>query len=457
MRRSTATSWRLSLRPSDISNKGSLLVCDMRINLPVLLMWLFAIHLAGGCLRYRSVAAANVKDVGSIVHTRYKYRPSWSHDKERNGNGDVLRERMKQYQPEVFADEGIPFTISDRCESYENWGCWKIDRFKNPMEFGSKRTVYAFTFSLVPLFNGTEFIGSEEIRVLNNQDTLTSFRMYTRQDNAFSFLTPLPFLLYGDFPDMKGCGNGVVRSKNGYEFTSSEYKFEHSHPEGDEVLAYALAVKLKELEDMGKITYATFQSAAYMRTQRAETIANSISRKKTSTNPLGSVSVTSSQIQRPLYKIISLCRDESCDFAYAFVLELNGEPSIQTFFGIQGIFAHEVRNAYKMEYPNADVSTLRIAVQPQLVSGRIQGRAVVLTIVPVSLSYDVTTRRGRLSVKFNAGQMAEARAWIRKNIKTLARDKNIALVTGQLPPAATYYSLGEKIDGDVMEVEFKTE
>ena len=53
--------------------------------------------------------------------------------------------------------------------------------------------------------------------------------------------------------------------------------------------------------------------------------------------------------------------------------------------------------------------------------------------------------------------MDEARAWIRKNIETLARDKNIALTTGQLPPEATYYSLGEKIVGNVMEIEFRTE
>lgn len=43
------------------------------------------------------------------------------------------------------------------------------------------------------------------------------------------------------------------------------------------------------------------------------------------------------------------------------------------------------------------------------------------------------------------------------NIICLVRDKNIALTTGQLPPAATYYSLGEKVDGNVMEIEFKTE
>ena len=210
----------------------------------------------------------------------------------------------------------------------------------------------------------------------------------------------------------------------------------------NKVTAYAVALKLKELEASGMID-------SILQAHRRQIIVQQTAAQTVQT-------MSTHCPQKPPYKIISLCRDASCDFAYAFVLELNGEPSIQTFFGIQGIFAHEVRNAYKMEYPNADVSTLRIAVQPQQVSGRIQGRAAVLTIVPVSLSYDANTRQGRLSVRFNVGQMEEARAWIRKNIETLARDKNIALVAGQLPPAATYYSLGEKIDGDVMEIELKT-
>ena len=87
----------------------------------------------------------------------------------------------------------------------------------------------------------------------------------------------------------------------------------------------------------------------------------------------------------------------------------------------------------------------------------ITGRVVVLAIEPESLSYDPVRRRGKISVRFNSGQYEEARTWAKKNIKTLARDKNIALTTGQQPPEATYYSLGEKVEGNVMEIEFKTE
>ena len=90
--------------------------------------------------------------------------------------------------------------------------------------------------------------------------------------------------------------------------------------------------------------------------------------------------------------------------------------------------------------------------------GRIEGRAVVLTISVASLTYDPNTRTGRLAVKVNANQYEEARKWIRKNIETLARDKNIALTTGEIPPAAKFYLGREELkDGNVLEIEFKTE
>ena len=117
-----------------------------------------------------------------------------------------------------------------------------------------------------------------------------------------------------------------------------------------------------------------------------------------------------------------------------------------------------VKEDYLDSYPTADSKALKVAFSDLKIEGRlVGGRASVLAIAPVSLSYDVHTRRGKLAVKFNAGQAGEAQAWIRRNIKTMARDKNIALTTGQMPPEASYKLLGEKIVGNVMEVEFKTE
>ena len=94
----------------------------------------------------------------------------------------------------------------------------------------------------------------------------------------------------------------------------------------------------------------------------------------------------------------------------------------------------------------------------ELDNGKITGHAVVLLITVTSLTYDPNTRTGKLAVKVNANQYEEARKWIRKNVETLARDKNIALTTGEIPPAAKFYLGREELkDGNVLEIEFKTE
>ena len=98
------------------------------------------------------------------------------------------------------------------------------------------------------------------------------------------------------------------------------------------------------------------------------------------------------------------------------------------------------------------------SVRNYCAEGRVEGRAVVLSVSVVSLKYDPNTRKGILAAKVGANQYEDARNWIRKNIETLARDKNIALTTGEIPPAAKFYLGREELkDGNVLEIEFKTE
>ena len=163
------------------------------------------------------------------------------------------------------------------------------------------------------------------------------------------------------------------------------------------------------------------------------------------------------EVQTPKYSLESLKWDKENDYACSFVVQISGACSLDTFFEVQESVERKIRDGYCSQHRNANRESLVVDVRPNLEDGQITGRAAVLTISIASGDYDPNTRRGKLAVKFNDGQTEEARAWIRKNIETLARDKNIALTTGQLPPAATYYSLGEKIDGNVMEIEFKTE
>ena len=76
----------------------------------------------------------------------------------------------------------------------------------------------------------------------------------------------------------------------------------------------------------------------------------------------------------------------------------------------------------------------------------------------LSLTYDPKTRKGVMSVRIEANKYEEARAYIRKNIATLARDANVALKTDTLPPESHFYLGREEIkNGNILEIEFETE
>ncbi len=105
-----------------------------------------------------------------------------------------------------------------------------------------------------------------------------------------------------------------------------------------------------------------------------------------------------------------------------------------------------------------DVASLEVSFSGFKRDGlRLSGRAAVLTLKPISLDYNAHTRSGKLTVHFTVGQESEAKVWIRRNIKRLVRDKNIALTTGTLPPEAGYQVIEEKTEGNVMAIEFKSE
>ena len=162
----------------------------------------------------------------------------------------------------------------------------------------------------------------------------------------------------------------------------------------------------------------------------------------------------------PIYNILSCEREAGNDFAYSFTLELVGkDKSLRTFRHVQKEFRQAIKDDYVESFSGVNKNSLYVEFPEfKLNDGKIAGRAVVLTISVASLAYDPNTRTGKLAVKVNANQYEEARKWVRKNIETLARDKNIALVTGEIPPAAKFYLGREELkDGNILEIEFGTE
>ncbi|MGN0854687.1 MAG: hypothetical protein ACI4R9_04100 [Kiritimatiellia bacterium] len=161
------------------------------------------------------------------------------------------------------------------------------------------------------------------------------------------------------------------------------------------------------------------------------------------------------------YRIVSCERESGKDFSYRFVLEIKDDSNdpLRMFRTIQKNFRAAIKEDYAESFSNIKTDSLFVDFpEYRQNNNRIEGRAVVLTIAVSSLAYDPNTRKGKLAVKVNANQYEEARKWIRKNIETLARDKNIALTTGEIPPAAKFYLGREELrDGNVLEIEFETE
>ena len=427
---------------------------------------------AAGCWHARNFATSDAKDYGQHLRTRYRY---WVV----HGNKE-FSEKFERLNPDVFSQDGIPIAIRtyQGVSPSRSWSYLDGDDFFlfDLLYFCCWLGTGGIVFPLH--MRGNEQTLEYSIDVLGTNASNAKVRVFEQNDKIAG--TIVPCLCYHGSPAPDSFSHGRSFETHEYRFgNGSDAKSNFST-----ALAYGVASKLKELEEGGIINECIANNATNVRknidSQRRHheeevkkrqeedrrrkeheawqrQIAAERKQRESKIQQTLQRPDVSPQSAQPPYRIVHLERDGSSDFAYRFALVLNGEPSIQTFFGIQKVFADEVRSAYHLEYPNADLHSLRIAVQPRLVNGQIEGRASVLTINPVSLSYDPNTRRGKLAVKFNAGQAEEARAWIRKNIETLARDKNIALTAGQLPPAATYYSLGEKIDGNVMEIEFKTE
>ena len=411
--------------------------------------------MVAGCVSERMDIWADVKDMGPDIRTRHRYKLAgykWKCPDEirayfqNPGLGDAkLNEWCKEnermifmrystsfcrFQPNVFSDTGIPIVLNEVSSTQHS------------------ELFPTFVLSILSFFAFPAWIqgGGEDVVAINvgNADIdIGNVTVGMKSMKSLSLIIPSSLVLYGE-----GAGS---RKDAGYS-TSALVKnrifFDRSETSAqdcvDGVMAYAIASRLKELEDSGQMDAILVQSNL-----RHDNSQFPHLQTKHSAPDVPS--------RTPPYRIISFVREDDSDFAYDFALEMNGNPSIETFFGIQGIFSREVLSAYKMEHPGADVSTLRVDVQPRLSDGRIVGRAAVLTIVILSQSYDANTRHGKMSVRFSAGQSVEARAWIRKNIETLVRDKNIVQNTDQLPSGATYYLLGERINGDTMEIEFKAE
>ena len=364
------------------------------------------------CSSYRTYTLVSVADIGDRISTTHTYRV-----KSIDGKFDVGM--LKEEFPNVFSDTGIPIVL-------------RISMSGGAYKYGWSQALAAFSLTLFPVLYHSDTERTIEI-IMVDDDTMRDRFVVTDASEYTEGVLPTALIPFAGVPEH---GNMRVYWRRdsvvGTESTVRKARgdFHNDCPDFTRRgFAYGIAVRLKGMEDSGVV----------------DAMLKKMGEAKT---------------KIPAHRIERLVREPGKGFSYHFSIELLKSPDDMD--KVLPAVVRELGEQFKEEYADTHPGVRRSSLVVDFLGlkgegNMITGRVVVLAIEPESLSYDPVRRRGKISVRFNSGQYEEARTWAKKNIKTLARDKNIALTTGQQPPEATYYSLGEKVEGNVMEIEFKTE
>lgn len=380
------------------------------------LLAVFQLMSLSGCYSRRYGAIAMVDDVGAEISTRHRYCLV-----SENRSYDIAsystwygQDTLVGEFPHVFSEDGIKVVVRPGIRSSTSKYSWT-------------QAFCAMSLTLFPECRHNEDVCPYEIEIVGDSDTNSRIEVIEFYEFSRS-ISPLAFAVFAGMPDSEGNRLYYTREHLVGEFYPSSY------PDAGPTLykqafAYAIVKRLKELENSGAVDAAL--------------------RKMEEARP-----------KAPPHRVERLSRDSEKDFAYDFALELESVPSNpnETARAVIHDFAKAIVEDYADTFPHAKKDLLRVAFSGVSISGmKISGKASVLTIAPLSLSYDANTRRGKLSVRLNPGQADESRKWILENIATLARDKNIMLTTGSTPPPGSFSICEEKVDGSTLEIEFKTE
>ncbi len=373
----------------------------------------------GCCYKLRNCAFVTVNDVGDIKTTKYRYNPTIVSSYALLDEG-----RVKSMYPQVFSPSGIKITLRVNYDFDKNSG----------VKYTWTQFLCVLSLFIIPACEKYYHSFSVELEMVDDETTNENFN-FERSREFSEGLFPFSFIPFsgtknvGTYHIEQAEKKGLVDTAEYNQAKSALPWIQYKDALSPKAFAYGVVAKLKELEDSGRIDAML---------QRLEAAKSKV----------------------PAHDIVKFARDADSDFSYVFALELAEKPNDpnRVVSSVTQEFSKSVKESYINTYPGAKENSLVVDFSNVKVDGRrIEGRATVLSIKPVSLTYDATTRRGKLSVQFGSGQEEEARAWIRRNIERLVRDKNIMLVTGQMPPEGHYYSLGEKIEGNVMEIEFRAE
>ena len=168
-----------------------------------------------------------------------------------------------------------------------------------------------------------------------------------------------------------------------------------------------------------------------------------------------------SQAMSGAYSVERFERVTGDEFAYVFRIvfaETNG-IGLAAAQRVKRELRSSVEEDYRAARPDARGESVQIDFPEFSMKGSVvEGRAEITRIAVTSLTYDDVTQKGVISVRIGASSFEKARAWVRKNIETIVRDKNIALTTGKVPADKRFFLGAERVlEGNILQVEFETE
>ena len=354
-----------------------------------------SLFLSGCLLGTRIECCTDISGSGRYFKTRYKYsiakyslsddvRQYYIRNQMQNQlarieqeQGQKLNRLFAKFQPGVFASDGLPVDLQELPQRHlgEEASKWNI--------------LSVFTFCLVPLMFSNSYENEVRVGLPDHGGISAKVKYCSTLSQAMTFPIIPPRWAIGDAPK----GNNAVGkySTSGYyETTLGGGTFPDNQNASAIVLAYAVAAKVKSMEDSGAVDkYIAMSNKRHMEpTPKA---------------------VQPRQVVQPQPQVLN-----------------------QT-----------INNNYYIQIAMPQESN-----EPEL------------TLKVEDYYYDNVTRRGKFSVRFGdcqLDQLGKAREYIRKNIEKIVCDKNIVLETGTMPPPGRYRSLGEKKNGNILEIEFEAE
>lgn len=399
---------------------------------PAFILFSVFISCLAGCMHQRTAYFVSVEGGIKPVVTRNRYTLVDAKHKAETANVDVMSGStfgmrftnggLRKFQPNVFSDDGIRVMLD-----------YKLLNRISGSSLGA--VPFMFTLGVLPLFNCWENKSRCILNVLDNPDARMSFERHDIGESATTMFSPLSFLFYNgdaDAPDSMASHSDLqTHMRCCYMIDSVNTDMYISGSE--EVLAYAIAALLKKMEDNGLIAEVNNKHA-----DRNETLQNSVSDK---------------------YEIVEFEKDDDCTYRYSFALKRRDSSSVTVRESreLKKILRAMIREDYLLSFPDAARSVVIDFPKFSLQNGSVVGNAVALTFSVASLEYDSHRRRGVMRIGIGENQFEDAWRYARKNIESIARDKNIALEADKIPLVAQFYLEGEKLNGGMLEISFRVE